>query len=79
MHEHIHDTVIERSVREMRPSNERVMGNISGGWVSQPPLVVLNELRCICETVLGGGEPPLPTSAVLVQVVDFGRADAKGL
>lgn len=66
-----HDLAAECSIRRVRPSNERVMrnvggGRVGGGRVSQPPLVVVNELRSICETVLRDEEPLLPTGVVLV-------------
>ena len=35
------------------------MRNINGGLASQSPLVALNELQYICETVLGEEEPPV--------------------
>jgi hypothetical protein len=77
----VHDPAIERSFWEMRPSNERAIRNISGGLVSQPPLVVLNELRYICEMVwVRKSHPSRPVPFLLIsggltrRVCDLGHA-----
>ena len=60
--------VMERSVREMRPSGERVMRDIGRGRVSQSPFVAVNELRPIRKTIMRKEEPLLPTGTVIVDL-----------
>ena len=67
------DLTVERSVREMRPSSERVMRNVGGGRVSQRPLVAVDEFRSICKAIMGEEDPFFPTGTVFV---DPDRVDA---
>jgi len=64
---------IEGSVREIRPSNNGLMGNIARSRVSQSELVAVHELLPGLKTVMSNEEPFLPTGTVLV---DVERVDA---
>jgi len=67
----IHGLMIERSVREIGPSGERVMRNVGRDRVSKSPLVTVNELRPIREAIMREEEPFFPTGAVLVDLERF--------
>ena len=68
-----HELVIERSVREVRPGRECVLGNVGGGRISQSPLVAVVEHRPVWLNIMREEDPFLPAGTVLV---DLERADA---
>ena len=69
------DLVIERPVREIRPSSERLMRDVCRSRVSQCPLEAIHELRFTRKTPIMREEDPfLPTGTVLV---DLERVDAE--
>ena len=71
----MHDLVKECSVREERPADKRMLRNVGGGGVSQSPLVAIDELGAIRETIMGEEGPFFPTGAVLV---DLGSEEGAG-
>ena len=64
----MHDLVKERSVREMRPADKRMVRNFGGSRVSQSPLVAIDEFRAIRKAIMGEESPFFPTGAVLVDL-----------
>ena len=72
--EYIMDSLtIERSIREVGPNDELIIGNVGGSRVSQSPLAAVNDLRSIWKTSMPEEEPFFPTGSVLV---DIERIDA---
>jgi hypothetical protein len=61
----VHDLTAGRSVREIRPRNNRVMRDVGGGGVSQPQFVAVNELWSIRETVPCEEKPLFSTVPLL--------------
>ena len=68
----LRDLVVQRSVREKGPRDERVTGIVSGSWVSKHPLVAIDELRAVRETVMGEEDPFFPADTLLVVPVWVG-------
>ena len=62
------DLAIEGSVRQIRPSNDRLMRNVGRSGISQSKLVAVHDLFPISETVVSDEEPLLPTGTVFVNV-----------
>ena len=69
----VYNLVVERSIREISPTREDLMRNISGSGVSQGPLAAVHDLRPVCEMNLPNEEPFFPAGTV---VVNLQRVDA---